>query len=346
MALVSVPPFGWPGHVLPPIAVAPSLGTELTVSTGVYQMWVGVASEAMTISHIGFKAGAVTASGTVSVSIRSVGTDGLDSADWAANTNLTGQTVSANSWNLYALTASASIAAGQMFGIKIEYGGSGTSFVLQRITGPRNTTFNVPYETPSGVKARLATLKCIAVGSSSTSFYRLEGAQPFIAVSNATLNTGTSTTRSGLRFQVPFACRCIGVRWWGNNSAGDYAIVLRDDGGSELSSSSTAFEGDQSGLSAAGIYNLYFDNPITLSTGTWYRATIEPSSATNVTVTEFTVAGSDYFGAVQGGANQHLTRYTSSAWDDTNTTLVPLLDIIIDQIHDGASAGGARVIGG
>jgi hypothetical protein len=347
MALVSVAPFGWPGHALPTIAAAPTLANDTTISTGVHLMYVGTARQAMTISHVGFMAGTVTAAGTVSVSIRSIGTDGLDSADWDTNTNLTAQSVTQNTWNLYALTASASIAAGQVFGVKIEYGGSGTSFIVRRITGLRNTTFNIPYEIVTGTKARVSALKSLAVGSSTSSFYQLDGALPATAATSAAINTGTSTTREGLRFKVAFACRCVGIRWWNSTSVGDYVVMLRDDGGTELSSSSTAFEGDQGANSAGGICVVHFDNPVTLSADTWYRATVEPSSATSVTVSEITIAGTDYFGAVPGGINNHLTRYTTGAWDDTNTSIIPVMDIIIDQIHDGASTGGgARIIGG
>jgi hypothetical protein len=302
----------------------------------------------MTISHVGFKAGAVTGSGTATVAIRSVDGNGVDSADWAANTNLSGQTVSANSWNLFQLTSAASVSAGQIFGVKIGYGGTGTNFILQRIANFRATNSNLPYEAPSGTKGRIVGAKAIAVGSSSTSFYQLADCYPATAITNATFNTGTSTTEEGLRFQVPFKCRCVGIRTWMNTGAlADFAAVLRNDAGTELSSSSTSFDGDYSAANAAGVMSFYFDNPVTLSPGTWYRATIQATSATNVTISEVTMQSTSYFGALPGGANQQLTRYTSSAWVDSGLeAIIPMLDILIDQVDDGTGSGGARVIGG
>jgi hypothetical protein len=85
---------------------------------------------------------------------------------------------------------------------------------------------------------------------------------------------------------------------------------------------------------------------VTLDANTWYRATLQATSANNVTLCELTMQSTSYFGALPGGANQHLTRYTSSAWDDSPTAVIPIMDILIDQVDDGTGTGsGSRMIG-
>jgi hypothetical protein len=47
------------------------------------------------------------------------------------------------------------------------------------------------------------------------------------------------------------------------------------------------------------------------------------------------------------GTTAHYTTFASAAWDDTNTSLLPLMELIIDQVDDGNGTGGVvGVIGG
>lgn len=357
MTLVSLPsPIYWPGIAGQFSSVPAINGTFLTIdAAGEYYSVVLCAKEAMTISHVGFRAGNASGSPTLEVRIETVDTStGLPSGTlWATNTNGTTGTISANTNVLQALTASASIAAGQMFCVKIIYA-SGTSVTIGQInqlSSPVDST--IPYmvnNTGTPTKVALSgSTTMLALGSSSTTFYQVPGLLPASAITAGAFNN-TNGARRGLRFTLPMNCRIIGIRWFNANAVGDFNAVLFSDAGSELSSSSTAFDGD---ISAASVSpnrasSVYFDNSITGAAGTTYRAVIEPSSATNANVTTVTLAGSDYRSASPAGISAHYTTYASAAWDDTNTTLLPFMDIIIDQIDNGAGSGGGviGVIGG
>jgi hypothetical protein len=69
--------------------------------------------------HVGFRAGTAAGSPTIEVRIETLDASGLPSGTlWATNTNGTTGTVSSNTYVLWALTASASIAKGQMFCVR------------------------------------------------------------------------------------------------------------------------------------------------------------------------------------------------------------------------------------
>lgn len=357
MTLVTLPsPMYWPG-ILGQGNGAPAMNNIATLdASGEYTSIILCAKEAMTISHVGFRAGTVAGSPTAEVRIETVDTStGLPSGTlWATNTNVTTGTISSNTNPLQALTASASIAAGQVFCVKIVYA-SGTSIQV-----PHMSTSSTPFDsvmpyyvtntgTPTKAGMNPGT-SLIALGSSSTTFYQMPGLFPASTVTPGTFNN-TNGARRGLRFTPPMNCRAIGVRWYNANTTGDFNAILFSDAGSELSSSSTAFDGDVSAASVSPNrpFVAYFDNPVTLSAGTTYRAVIEPSSATNVNVTTITLPSADYRSASPAGTTAHYTTYASAAWDDTNTTLLPFMDIIIDQVDDGTgsgSGGGQRVFGG
>lgn len=355
MTLVSLPrPIGIPGLAFT-TGGTPTITTEVTLdAAGEYIAYVFSAKEAMTISHVGFRAGTAAGSPTIEVRIETVDTStGLPSGTlWAANTNGTTGTVSSNTTVLQSLTASASVAAGQIFCVKIAYA-SGTSQQIQRINN-YSTIFNpsVPYKvtnTGTPTKGTLGNTDggMIAVGSSATAFYLLPGMVPINSYSGGTFNN-TNSAKRGLRFTPAFNCRAIGIRWYEAASVGDCNIVIYDDAGTELSSSSTAFDGDI--VSGSSVLHLYFDNPVTLAAGSTYRAVIEPSSATNVNVGTFTLASANYRSAFPGGATGHYTTFASAVWTDTATDTLPLLDVIIDQVDNGAGSGGGgggqRVISG
>ena len=98
----------------------PSIATRTTMdASGDYDAIVLAAREAMTISHVGFRTGAVAGSPTADVRIETVAATGLPSGTlWATNTNIVTGALSGSTYALHALTASASITACQMFDVK------------------------------------------------------------------------------------------------------------------------------------------------------------------------------------------------------------------------------------
>jgi hypothetical protein len=344
----------WPGHCISPNGGSTS--TEATLdASGEYTGLAFQAREDMVVSHVGFRCGTATGSPTLELRMETIDpATGLPSGTlWNTNTNVTTGTLSSNTDVVAALTASATINRGQSAFLKVLYA-SGTSVNVMRsnaVSGTSGGASAFPYRvintgtpTKSAVTASQAAL--YALGSGATSFYYVPGTIPANAVTHSTFNN-TSSAKRGLRFTPPFKCRCVGIRYFQATSVGDFNAILMSDAGSELSSSSTAIEGDVNAASSAAATDIYFDNPVTLDAGTAYRAVIEPSSATNCNVSFYTLPSADYRSAKPGGSAAMYTTFAGS-WTDS-TTEVPLMDILIDQIDDGAGSGGGarqKVYGG
>lgn len=345
MALISLnSPVSWPGLALN-ITGSSGLVTATTLGTvGHYVAYALCAKEDMTISHVGFRAGAATGSPTMDITVETISTTtGLPTGTlWATNTSANTGTITTNTNVLTALTASASVLRGQVFCVKLALA-AGTSQAIQCLSSNVSPSqSSLPYtinNTGTPTRAVTSVVPTLALGSSSTTFYQLPGFFPASAATGGAFNN-TNSARRGLRFTIPMSCRATGIRWWNNNTTGDYNAILFNDAGTELSSSSTAFSGNHSAAAAAGIVNVYFDNPVTLTAGSTYRIAIEPSSATNVNVSTYTVPSTDYRSATPIGTAGHYTSFTTGVWDDTNTTLVPQMDVLLDQFDNGVSSGG------
>lgn len=355
MALVTLPsPILWPG-ILGQTSGGPTLsGTLVTVSSaGHYGAYVFCAKEDMTISHVGFRAGSAVGSPTAEVRIETLDATGFPSGTlWGTNTNGTTGTVSSSTFVLQALTASASVSKGQIFCVKLAYA-SGTSLELQQWS---STDYNFQSVLPYGVtntgtptkQVMNGSFACMALGSSSTTFYQVPGAVPATNTSVGGAFNNTNSAKRGLRFTPPMSCRVVGIRWYNSTSVGDFNAVIFNDAGTELSSSSTAFDGDFRSTSGNGAQSVFFDSPVTLTAGTTYRAAIEPTTATNVNVSGYTMPSTNYRSASRAGTTAHYTTFATSSWTDTATDQLPFLDIIIDQLDDGTGSGGGvvGVIGG
>lgn len=343
----------WPG-ISNGMAANPSIATLATLdAAGEYQCFIFQAREAMSITHVGVRFGTATGSPTVDIRIETVADGAATGTLWATDTNITTGAITSNAWLLSALTATATIAAGDFYAVKIVYA-SGTSIAIIAGAGNTGHAFNSPFAatnvTGSVVKTRLNYMAFLALGSSSTAFYSIDSCIPgasTTSLSSSAFNN-TDSAKKGVLFQVPFKCRCVGIQWYNSASTlGNYNISIRngDATGAEVGSSSTAVDGDNTAAGSAS-QRFYFDNAVELAANTAYRAVVEPSSATNVTLYHYILPSNDYSEAVMGGPNFQYTAFATATWTDTDTQ-VPIFDILIDQLDDGAGGGmTAHVIGG
>lgn len=338
MALVSINGLmRWPG-IMPANNAAMGITSENTLdAAGEYVSYVFQAKENMVVSHVAWRNSTATGSPTADVRIETVGTDGIPTGTlWGTNTNGASGTLVSNTSNLTALTASATITKGQFYAVKIVYA-SGTSFIVVRLTGPKTSSSSSPYyvtnTSGSAVKGVTNSSVVIAIGSSTTTFYPIENAFMVSSVANNSFDN-TSGAKRGLRFQVPFDCRCAGISWANSTVLGNFNIILEDDAGTELNNSSTAFDGDQAANAVAGPPAWVFDNPVELTANTWYRAVLQPTqSGTNINLSVATLPSANYRSAWPGGLNVNYATYTTGGgWVDTATDQIPIMDILIDQL--------------
>jgi hypothetical protein len=337
----------WPG-VARNCGAVPAVGNDATINaSGDYSAQIFCAREAMTITGIGFRAGAATSTPEVIVQVEGVGTDGLP--DGVVNgTASVATAVTGSVWNAIALQANATVTAGTLVALKVLWNSG--SVVTARIAGLDTTAFNLPYRvdnssgTPSKSTA-IAGWTTICPMSGAAVTYSVNGFFPISAI-HATSGAfdNTNSAKRGMKFSLPFGARAIGMQWYNANNTADYTIqIMNEAGDTVLSSSDTLFEGNASAAANTGTHRAFFDNPVTLAAGTTYRAVVVPSAA-SAAVYALQAANATYAPGFPGLGSSLYTYYNGS-WNDTTDSL-PVMDILLDQIDVGSSGGGAHIIGG
>lgn len=336
-------PLLWPGLTRGlDSANAPAAAALSTLNgAGQFIGFVHRATEAMTVSHVEVWVGTVTGSGTLDVRIETVdATTGHPTGTlWGTNTNIAGSTLTSSTTHTLALTASATIAKGDVFAVKFAYN-SGTSVAMQTTTGLRRigSSGAYPYYVANG-SSKSAITSCLpwALGSSTTAWYHIPGLTAFTTPTSRSV-VSSSHDWSGVRFQVPFKCRAAGIALRGTTGEGDFTYKMLDDSHNELATSGTI---DKDQIGGAGIIPGHFTTPVTLSPATFYRAVIVPT-ATAKAVQIFVAPSANHLTGTSSGLAlfYDTVRGVGGGAVTNSTAAYPLMDIIIDQLDDGVSTGG------
>ena len=165
---------------------------------------------------------------------------------------------------------------------------------------------------------------------------------PVSASNVRTYNNGSTPDERALRFQVPMDCRIKGFGVFADfDNAAD--VVLYDNASSSLATVSFP-SGNRVGTNAGWMYG-NFTSSVNLSRNTTYRASIKPTSASNISITTASVASSARLGSMPWGSEcYNSTRTDAGAWTDDQTE-VPLICLLIDGVSDGDTSSSSFVFG-
>ena len=330
------------------------LSGSSAIASGQYYCFVFRAREAMAISHVALRCNAATGSPTADIRIETIdASTGLPSGTlWNSPTNTTNIVTGTltTTTTIHALTATANITAGDYVAVKIAHGGTGTSFTVGTNVVAQRGAGVLPYvvvNTGTPTKGGSDGFSVnIALGSSSTSFYLVDGLMPAASASGGVTTAVSTATQDaiGMRFRLPFKARCVGHLHTVNSSTyGEFTYGVYDDSNSELSSSNTSgFDADMMGVQAGGRHmHMWLDNPVTLSANTWYRYLLFPTSATAFNVYAYGALNSNLKAVMPGGTDWHyVKKAVGGAWTDSLTTDAIILNLLFDQLDDGVGSGG------
>lgn len=323
--------------------------------------WVGRSPVTDTLTTIYFRTLTVTTGCTVTVRVETT-TNGRPSGTlFGTNTEATVVIADGddNAWKTATLTAAASLAMGDEFAIIIVVDTSGATPNLQLALGCGSITNFVGLypavlqDTGAGTWANPAALPWEWICQFGTAgVIPMEGMIPTSGGGTITaFNSGSADDEFALRFQIPYACRVIGIRAVICNvaAAGDFTASLwpasSTTDGDALGQ--RAIDGDaMPSTTADGYVDAMFDAPVTLATGTTYYAGIRADTANSVSIAELSTATvSNAMLAFPGASAQTYrsrrawTAGSAGAWSDTTANL-PLIYLIIDQLDNGAGGGG------
>lgn len=167
---------------------------------------------------------------------------------------------------------------------------------------------------------------------------------PGVSQSGSTFNSASSPNERGVKFQLPFGARCIGVVV-GDATAADETVSFYASDGTTVLASYT-FDKDVRSASAA-TRHLTWPSPITLSANTYYRFARTPTTATSISDLSMSFGSVEAMDAMPLGRNwSYTTRTGSGAWTDDQTKRF-FWGLILDQIDVGGGLiGGGNLNGG
>lgn len=306
-----------------------------------------------TVTHLVFCTGTVTTNVTADGKIGGVGTNGLP--DGVAITNGTGT-----------LAIVATTDNNKILELPIN-GGTGASVtkgILQAcsITAPATPgdcnyayaaidqgyeSFGTPYVcTNTGAWAKSGAAQGIfALRYATTGLVPIPG---YMGPNTSAPGIGAwastaSPDEYGNSFVAPAAMRCWGAEAVIVSGTGDYRITLRNTSGTLLASSPT-IEGDAQ-YAAQLTKRIPFTTSYSLVAGTRYDLCIEAMTATAACgLWSHIVSANSYLAAYPGGVDTYRVNYVDGAGRGTTTTEVLSISPLIDQIDDGAGAGGSTTV--
>jgi len=346
-----------------------TVGSITLDSTADQLAWLGKALFTDNLTKIYFRTVAVTTGADVDVRIETVTNGRPSGALWAANTNVVVTVADSddNVWKTATLTSAASLTMGDEFAIVInssagtpnmDLAATNTSFVGGGLGQYPILLFN---STGAFAALTVRNLEWIAEFASAGIKY-LPGLAPLDgALTLTSYDNATATNERGLRFQSPFKARCIGARALIGNivAGGDFTVSLWDATGDTDAEAlgQSVIDGDTVATTTDGYFEVYWDAPVTLSINTTYYLGVRADTANNITLFECTTAGTgEPATAIKAFPAESAELYlatrtwsggTGSAWSPTTTTM-PIIELIFDQLDDGAAASGgnANILGG
>ena len=342
--------------------------------------WTGTSPVADTIDVVYFRTGTVTTGCTVQVQIESVGADGRPSGTIlaaGANTTVAIADGDDNVWKTATIGTPPSVSQGDKFAIVITYSSGSTpsiQFAATAAIAAADLSANYPscwQDTGAGTWVIVSGVTgSLGIGAWEWVVeFGSAGVVPLPCLSPLngaiTLNAITSSSTPdeyALRFKVPFKCRAIGVNAAVFNTAAgaDFTLSLWPASSTTDGDALTqaVVDGDYANSTTAdGNVMVYFPTSVTLSAGTTYYLGFRSDTANSVSIGTMSAAGTDAaanairaFGIPATGevylSTRSWTAGSAGAWTDT-TTSIALLNLIIDQLDDGAGAsgGGMRLAG-
>lgn len=301
-----------------------------------------------TIDRLVFRTSAVTTSETLRIGLQTTSTtDGFPTGTaYGGMTVGTQAAPAANTLYEVTLGTGATATAGDKVSAVIEFDSAVGNLSIAAFGSLRDLSTGFPYVSQFaaaawGKQTDVNNSPLIGVRYSDGSYAHVGGMVAQTVAATA-FNSGSTPDEIGNRFTLVAPIRCSGA-WCIANPSEDFEVVLYNSSSTVIASA--LVDKDQRAV-AVGTYGLHrlAWAPVTMAIGT-YRLVFKPTTATSITIGEYTVTTAAQLDCNPGGQTWHKTSRTDAgAWTDLTTARVDHMGIMIDQIDDGVSAGGGGLL--
>ena len=311
------------------------------------------------ISKVGIRFGAVTKAGgsalTLSLQDVALATGPIYVPDETQDQTVAigNAAITANSWlQTNALSASRTVAFGELLAVVIEFDGSGRlgadSFVISTLSLPASQHLADGSVLKAGAGPTWAAIStshrppALVLEFDDGTFGALGGSVPAANLSSIAYNSGSAADEIALEFTVPFACKCDGAWFMGQCASGaDFDIVLYD-GTTAIASQSFDANAIIATAQSGAVFASWTE--VTLSTSATYRLALKPTTTNSVTAHYMDVNASGHWQAMRGFAGSaYTTRVDGGAWAATTATRRPMCGISISALSDVSSSAGGHI---
>ncbi len=295
------------------------------------------------VSAILFRVGTLTTAESLQISLQSIDASGNPDGTILGATNNGYGTVATPATNTeyeVSLGESVSVTRGVPICVVVEFTSTtGDLQISHNNYGPpvnHNNAYSAVY-TASWAKTADPGVRCAL--SYSGTYYPTTWNSPITSGTNATATSGSTDPERGTRLQMLVPATCIGV-WHYGDLDGDATIRLYD-GASHIALATINADNVNRVTSSVAVYQRYFSSNISLSKDTWYRVTIEPDTATSISLARFDVSAVGRWDSMPLQQNCYSTLWdvSGSAWVDTTTRRYSI-GLLLSGFDDGAGGGG------
>lgn len=357
MAMTTLPGGGVYVPAPTPTLAAVAVSSAISMSANNSKIgWVFRAPRTGNLAAVGWRTTAVSVGGTIDLRLETVDdTTGSPSGtlvDTNTNVSLAITTGEANTLITSTLTAAAAVTAGDVIAwVPTNPGASPANLSAAGLTLPGGNC-NFPYllqhNGTSWTKISTA-VPLLMVQYDDGIWYPVTGALPPATPVNTTaFSTSSTPDVRGLRFQLPVAVRVTGA-WVSMDLDGDCAVRLvstayNQGAGTGILATAT-LDANVRGPNSATIYYVTFDTPVDLAASTYYRLIVEPTTTTNLSVYDASVASAAQLAAFAGGADFHLTTAKDPTGDgdwtnyNSGTFRNPYMGVLFDAVDVGGGGG-------
>lgn len=359
MALVRVPTLAYPSDdLLASFTNSTSPITSLVMNAATDKVAIRwMIEEAGSISDIEFSVSAFTqCTNGVKVTVQALDTNGVP--DGSALATKDPVAISGTGWKIATLATPLAVSAGDILSTVIEFSSfaASDSISIGTIATGSGTGFkqgtHVLQNTGAAWAKRTSHAPQWAVKYSGGSYRHILGAYPYTSQSATTYNNASSPDEKCQVLTPVIPGRISGI--WvstllANNATAklslyDMASVSDTASRSELGAVTIGDEdhwlaGGTGGSGSIGVYHGFFSTPIDVSPGVYYRVSLLPTSANNVTGNILTLNSATLRQGWQGGVSWEGTSTrtdTTGTWGVITQTERMVCGLIYSHLHDSA----------
>lgn len=333
MSLITVP-----GIFLPRVEASLGYTSHLIDAAGEKVAVVGRVTKAGSITHVGFRTGAVTTAQTLRVGLYTVDltTGNPTTTAYGGMTVGTQTSPAANTWYWVALGTAATAVVGDHFAVTIEF--DSTVGALNIVSIGSGTYPSVQHFTTSWAKQTTRACCAVKYDDGTVPYW---GTVPLSDSTSLSFSSASSPDEYGMRFKFGFECECTGIEVLLNPNGADCDFVLYS-GTTELRSVSVDKDIIIGG--ARRLVALSWATPVALAAGNEYIVSARPSTTSSPSISQLVVPDSATWEALEfGGGSEcyQASRTDLGAWSYT-TTSRPVFGLRLSKIDDGIYAPRTR----